>query len=47
MSENSKMFSGNNKDFFDRQQAFLEKQIENRENNKNKLSEEAKCTFKP
>ena len=47
MSEKSDMFNGNLKDFYDRQQAFLEKQIEKREAIKNQHSDHAKCTFKP
>ena len=31
ISEQSEMFSGNNKDFFDRQQKFIEQKLEKRE----------------
>jgi hypothetical protein len=47
MSEKSSMFSGNHKEFYERQQAFLDKKLEKMETNKANHSEHAKCTFKP
>ena len=47
MSEKSDMFNGNLKDFYDRQQQFIQRQLEKKEEFKKKFSEEAKCSFKP
>ena len=41
------MFSGNNKDFHQRQMAFLQKQQEKREIAASQYGEGAQCTFKP
>jgi hypothetical protein len=41
------MFNGNLKDFYERQNAFLQKQGENRENNQKMYGQGAQCTFKP
>eukprot|EP00347_Sterkiella_histriomuscorum_P013421 403364769 len=47
LSEKSDQFNGNLKDFYDRQQAFLTKQQEKRQDNQQKYSQEAQCSFKP
>ncbi|CDW79342.1 UNKNOWN [Stylonychia lemnae] len=47
LSEKSDLFNGNLKDFYERQQAFVQKQTEKREEFRQKYSEEAKCSFKP
>ena len=47
ISENSQMFNGNLKDFYERQNAFLQKQSENRENGQKQYGDGAQCTFKP
>ena len=41
------MFNGNLKDFHERQNAFLQKQQENRQKAANKFGDGAQCTFKP
>ena len=41
------MFNGNLKDFYERQNAFLQKQGENRENAQKMYGQGANCTFKP
>jgi len=47
LSEKSDMFNGNLKDFYERQQKFIEKQAEKRELAKATSGEEARCTFRP
>ena len=41
------MFQGNLKNFHERQNEFLKKQIEKRQEISNKFGEQAHCTFKP
>ena len=47
ISQNSNMFNGNLKDFYARQQAFLQKQQENRNLAQEKHGLAENCTFKP
>ena len=47
LSEKSDYFHGNLKDFYERQQAFVQRTMEKREEFRQKYSEEAQCSFKP
>jgi hypothetical protein len=47
VTEKSDYYMGNKKEFFERQQAFVERQMEKKEGLKAQYSQEAQCTFKP
>jgi hypothetical protein len=47
MSAQSEMFNGNMKDFYDRQEAFIKKQQENRLEARKKWADEERFSFKP
>ena len=47
MRSDNSMFVGSNRDFLERQEAFLAKQMEKREKARIEISEESSCTFRP
>ena len=47
MSANSDMFNGNMKDFYDRQEAFIKRQYEKKEEARKKWADEERFSFKP
>ena len=47
MSAQNEMFSGNMKDFYDRQENFIKRQVEKREEARKKWADEERFSFKP